>query len=764
MNTHSKTIRSKKRVGMLKSIKLQLLFPLLVLIFGSIFLLSTKYILDHQIYSDVNHIANEEIVNKSKERVDFTLSYFNPYVIYMEALEKKAVAYINNQRSEVQLSEDFVMAVDGLECLFQLRILDNEFNEIIKVNNTPFFMKKGEYDTRVYAKDELHNKAHRDYVQHFVKLNEHQIGFSYMSYHMENRNMTNKPALRIGFRLYKEGKPQGYLIGNICLREFLNKIRKMVLYHIELIDNRGLFLLHKNLDDSYLMNSQDRPKNSIQTDERFKQDALSILTSESHWSKNYYTIKVPFFNTDQSIRMILSNKFQAQSVEQLRINNLLLIGISLTLVFGLFLSFIFGIVADHARETMQNNYLFDEDTELGNRNKLLEDLKDNKQSVIALVYVDNIEKMLSVYGISNTDELLMKYAKRLEQVAKKYMFNELYRIDFATFGLTYDFDGDYEFLETMIQSVHHDIENEEISCGDGCAVIFSVTIGVSDPYTIKEGNEELIEAFLSLNVAKKGQTKTSILDKKSVLAHEYKDALVWTKRLKRAIKEKEVVPYFQPIVNADGTIEKYESLMRIEQDGEVYYPDNFLPIAKTSKLYNYLTREMIDKVFLQMSKSDKEFSINLSILDIICDDFLEYLMTKLEEYKVSDRLVVELVETEEFVNNDALESFILLMKSMNIKIAIDDFGSGYSNMENIVKLSSYIDYLKIDGSLIQNLPYDQNAQIITKHVVGFSKALGIQIVTEYVATQEILDSLTPYGIDYYQGYFYGRPEPILQDV
>jgi len=88
-------------------------------------------------------------------------------------------------------------------------------------------------------------------------------------------------------------------------------------------------------------------------------------------------------------------------------------------------------------------------------------------------------------------------------------------------------------------------------------------------------------------------------------------------------------------------------------------------------------------------------------------------------------------------------------------VAIDDFGSGYSNFERILQLN--IDYIKIDGSLIKNITTNEKHHIITETIVNFAKKIGLKTIAEFVHNEEVYDSVKALGIDYSQGYFTGKP-------
>ena len=150
--------------------------------------------------------------------------------------------------------------------------------------------------------------------------------------------------------------------------------------------------------------------------------------------------------------------------------------------------------------------------------------------------------------------------------------------------------------------------------------------------------------------------------------------------------------------------------------------------------------------------------MNLSFKDILNYEFIDYLNNDLEKLKFEDRnrLVFEILESENLSDYDFLEEFVLKYKKLGVKIAIDDFGSGYSNFIRIIRLKP--DYLKIDGSLIKNIDKDNNSYEIVKSIIAFSKTLNIRTIAEYVHSEEIFNLLLELDVDEFQGYYFGKPD------
>jgi len=197
-----------------------------------------------------------------------------------------------------------------------------------------------------------------------------------------------------------------------------------------------------------------------------------------------------------------------------------------------------------------------------------------------------------------------------------------------------------------------------------------------------------------------------------------------------------------------------------DKDGSILLPEAFLKISKKARFYRFITKIMLDKSLEIFKDKPFEFSINLSIEDIIDVKTHDLIMSRLRHNPLtSERLVFELVETEGIENYDVVKDFISEVKEFGCKIAIDDFGVGYSNFEHLLQLN--IDYIKIDASLIKNMDHDINSQVIARTISRFAKDLNIKTISEFVHSREIYEKSLEYGIDYSQGYYFGEPKSTL---
>jgi EAL domain-containing protein (putative c-di-GMP-specific phosphodiesterase class I) len=148
-----------------------------------------------------------------------------------------------------------------------------------------------------------------------------------------------------------------------------------------------------------------------------------------------------------------------------------------------------------------------------------------------------------------------------------------------------------------------------------------------------------------------------------------------------------------------------------------------------------------------------KISINLSADDLINDSTLSILA---QNSDLSDRLYIEILETKS-IDYAKVELSLQKLKFFGYKICIDDFGSGYSNLNHLLNLS--IDYLKIDGSIIKEIHHDKKAYSLVKTFAVFCEQNNIEVIAEFIDNQEVVDILKGFGVKYGQGWYFSKALP-----
>ncbi|RYA23442.1 hypothetical protein CRU96_07680 [Malaciobacter halophilus] len=396
------------------------------------------------------------------------------------------------------------------------------------------------------------------------------------------------------------------------------------------------------------------------------------------------------------------------------------------------------------------NLYTDSLTKIPNLAKLQEDIKLYNNHSLIVVSLDSFKTINSFYGVKVGDFIMNEVAKLLVKISKKT--GSVYRLHSDEFAILSNGSVNISFCEDLIKTI-----SKKVFKYNDIDINIQATIGLA-----KDSKSRSLEkAILAVRTAKKEKRNIEVFNNELTLKDEYKNHIKLTSILKESLEKDQLIPFYQALENTKTKkIDKYEALARIVKDDEIITPDKFLEISKSSKQYPKITEAMIKKSFEYFKdKKNLSFSINLSMDDIKNEKTTSYLFEMIDKYNINERLTIELLESEELNHFEIINKFIKKLKKYNIQIAIDDFGSGYSNFAYIIKLD--IDYLKIDSSLIENIHIDKQALKIVKSIISFAKELEIKLVAEKVHNKEIYNILTNLKVDYLQGYYIGKPQEII---
>ncbi|WP_457748686.1 EAL domain-containing protein [Sulfurimonas sp.] len=403
---------------------------------------------------------------------------------------------------------------------------------------------------------------------------------------------------------------------------------------------------------------------------------------------------------------------------------------------------------------LKTTLITDRLTRLPNRLKLIEDLQNKDKypsKYLALINIDNFKSINDFYGHKTGDKLLKQIAQTIHKqcTGTGTMLYKMPSDEYAIFSVATIKEKD--FIKNIYRLINI-IQETAYLTDDVNTLYITLSCGIA----VNE-DDIITKADMALQVAKN--------DKKNVI--RYDDSIDTSKQvnkniqcitlLKNAIHNDYIQPYFQPIYNIKTKkIEKYEALVRIVlANGEIITPNSFLEISIKSKLYPNITKIMIEKSFAFFQDKSYEFSINLSINDIFNKKTVAFIMQQLEMFPQPQRVVFEILESDKIGDYLDVKSFIKDVKKLGCKIALDDFGSGYSNFSHVLELN--VDYLKIDASLVKDIRTNENSKKITQTIIAFAKNIGLKTIAEYVEDEESFIILEEMDIDFIQGYYIGKP-------
>ncbi|MBF7069746.1 EAL domain-containing response regulator [Aliarcobacter butzleri] len=393
-------------------------------------------------------------------------------------------------------------------------------------------------------------------------------------------------------------------------------------------------------------------------------------------------------------------------------------------------------------------------TNLPNRNKLKKDLTQTDDVLMAFFDIDGFLTLNDLFGEEIGDGILVELSYKLKEhfPANEY---SVYKLDVDKFVVVAVNSGKsveefYKYTKSFISK----IENQSFLVNEN-EIDINLTVGVSHA----NGALAYKYAQRTITYARTKLRKIMIYNDSFNIHQSFENNIKWLKQLKNGFKENKFQAYFQPIVDTQTKeIYKYEALIRyIDENGNEVGPYNFLDIAKKTKQYPNIIKVILKDALKLIKEKNKRVSINISYADISNKNTTKHIYDFLTQQGTEHTkfLSFEILESEEIVDFEEVSKFISEVKKFECMVGIDDFGAGYSNFHLLSKLK--ISFIKIDGSLIQNIHNSKDLEIIVKTISNIAKEFNVKTVAEFVANEEIYNKVKELNIDYSQGFYFDKP-------
>ncbi len=403
---------------------------------------------------------------------------------------------------------------------------------------------------------------------------------------------------------------------------------------------------------------------------------------------------------------------------------------------------------------VKENIFFDYSLGVANNAKLHDDLKKEKFNKLCMTEVINADLSIAAYGedvyYAGCKDVLQSVQNALVQFALDDKIF-LYSYNYNKFVLAAGNNIDNKSFVDIMKQFYFQFESSaseqvEVSGVSRFAVVLQedrlIERAIHALLNAKDNIENFIFTPDVLDVASSIKNDAQVLD-----------------LINFAMEKKRVIPYYQGIRNnKTGNVDKYEALMRImDENGKIYPPGVFLDVSKKYKIYNRLSQVMIKRVLAEFKDREEKISINISAYDISSESFRKWFYRKLSEYPSPEKIIIEFVETENYLD-EMLFEFVEKVRSFGCKISVDDFGSGYATYTTIISLSP--GFIKIDGTIIKDIATSENNVIILRSICFMAELIGAKTIAEFVENQEIQAILEQYGVDFSQGYLFCKPLPL----
>ena len=419
-------------------------------------------------------------------------------------------------------------------------------------------------------------------------------------------------------------------------------------------------------------------------------------------------------------------------------------------------------------EVKRLKYLSEHDELTGQKNRLklhealedqiIEARKNNVFCSFVVAAIDNLSIINETFGYKLGDEVISAVALQLAQALRKH--DVIGRYSANKFGLILPRCGP-DALQITSSRLLSSIADEPVRTSQGLIPVTLSMGGVVMPQFAANAQEAVTRALEALDSAKnKSSNSYVIYEFSSEKDQRRQKNLRIADDIVLALNEGRMHLSLQPIVCAKTLdVVHYECLLMMEStNGDMITAGEFLPIAEKlglCRLIDYRTLELA----IEYLKQDPNIKLTLNVSGHTAGDANWLLVMRARagrDRSIMQRLTVEITETVSIRDIEETASFVASLRELGCSVAIDDFGAGYSSYRNLRKLD--VDVIKIDGEFVKDIASSEDDQIFVASLVGLAKSFGMKTVAEWVHDEATAHYLKEAGIDYLQGFLFGKPK------
>jgi len=409
-------------------------------------------------------------------------------------------------------------------------------------------------------------------------------------------------------------------------------------------------------------------------------------------------------------------------------------------------------------------------TGLSNRNRFMEGLereidvcdRQNSKGALLLIDLDHFKLVNDTAGHAAGDEVIVQIAGLLKKMTRSVdLIARLSGDEFVVSFVSTDISEIERRANELVQRI-----NQLKPMYSGKIMNTTASIGiVVYPDHGDNAVDLLAKADTAMYKAKsEGRNRAYMYVPGEGQQEKMGSDLIWKDRVHDALENELFILAFQPIKPTTGeSPSRYEVLVRMRSGTDnLFYPGDFIPTAEQFGLIRELDTWVVRKALGVLAKLPESyahisFTINLSGLSVGEPAMLEVIQSEIEKSNLDrNRIIFEVTESAAFQDITRAIEFIDKIKLMGCRIALDDFGVGFSSFSYLKQLKA--DILKIDGSFIREIHNNKDDQLFVKALVDVARGMGMMTVAEFVESEQVYDIVRSLGVDYVQGYYIGKPK------
>jgi len=372
-----------------------------------------------------------------------------------------------------------------------------------------------------------------------------------------------------------------------------------------------------------------------------------------------------------------------------------------------------------------------------------------------LVSIDHLAHLNEAYGYDEAEEVIAQVAKRIRARLRGKDF--LGRFSGNKFGVILT-TCTAEELEIAAERLLAGVRDETVATAAG-PVAVTVTIGgLTAPRHARSVPEVFSRALDAMHAARHKRHGSFATYRPSVERDALRrDSVRATDEIVAALNERRIALAFEPVLEAKSRKTAfYECLMRVQRpDGRLAHAHEIIPVAERVGLMRMLDHRVLELVVNELSAApDFTASVNVSPASAVDPDWWAGLGAMLRANAgAAERLIIEITETAAIQDLHDARGFVARVKDFGCRIAIDDFGAGYTSFRNLRKLG--VDIVKVDGAFVQNMIRSEDDRAFVRTLIDLGKRLKLATVAEWVQGEETAKLLQSWGCDYIQGVLIG---------
>jgi diguanylate cyclase (GGDEF)-like protein len=376
-----------------------------------------------------------------------------------------------------------------------------------------------------------------------------------------------------------------------------------------------------------------------------------------------------------------------------------------------------------------------------------------------LIGIDHLARVNDAFGFDVADAVIAEVAKRIR--ARLRGGDMLGRFSGNKFGLILR-NCTVEDINIAAERFLAAVRDDVVPTRSG-PVSVTVSIGaVSVPRYAKSADEAINRVQETLDGAKSRRAGSFALWRPNVERDAQRRVNIRvTDEIVTALNERRIVVAFEPVVEARSrNAAFYECLVRMEQeDGSALLAPDIVPVAERLGLIRLVDHRVLDLAIAELAASPNvQLSLNISPDTTMDPDWWTSIESLMRAHPgVGERLIVEITETVAIRDVEDVRGFVTRLKNFGSRIAIDDFGAGYTSFRNLRKLG--VDIVKIDGAFVQNIARSADDRAFVQTLIDLARRLQIKTVAEWVQDEESAVMLREWGCDYIQGRLIGLASP-----